>query len=104
MFVLPGTVFALVMVNASVTVTKSRSGRTRITGFAPVIRDARELATFGRKHLSKPVSRDFFAKEDHGVYRIFFHFVPVKGRGAVNRRLWSKRLKHVRISRERFKN
>lgn len=27
-----------------------------------VIRDARELVIFGRKHLSKPVSRDFFAR------------------------------------------
>ena len=45
---------------------------------------------FGREQLSKPSSRDFFAKEGNGVYRRFFHFVPVKGRGAVNRRLVKK--------------
>ena len=52
-----------------------------------VIRDARELVIFGRKHLSKPVSRDFFARKTTRA----FHFVPVKRRGAVKRRLWFKK-------------
>ena len=55
-----------------------------------ILRDAHELVMFGREQLSKPSSRDFFAKEGNGVYRRFFHFVPVKGRGAVNRRLVKK--------------
>jgi hypothetical protein len=55
-----------------------------------VIRDARELVMFGREQLSKPSSKDFFAKEGHGVYRRFFHHISVTGRGAVNRRLVKK--------------
>jgi hypothetical protein len=56
----------------------------------PVIRDARELVMFGREQLSKPSSKDFFAKEGNGVYRRFFHHISVKGRGSVNRRLVKK--------------
>jgi hypothetical protein len=41
-----------------------------------VIRDARELVMFGREQLSKPSSKDFFAKEGHGVYRRFFTIFP----------------------------
>ena len=39
-----------------------------------VIRDARELVIFGRTHLSKPVSRDFFSRKTTRA----FHFVPEK--------------------------
>ena len=45
---------------------------------------------FGREQLSKPSSKDFFAKEGNGVYRRYFHHISVKGRGAVNRRLVKK--------------
>ena len=69
-----------------------------------VVRDARKLAIFGRKHLSKPVSRDFLPRKTMACTDFFFQFVPVKGRGAVNRRLWSKRLTPVCISKERLKN
>ena len=55
-----------------------------------VIRNAREFVEFGRAHLSKPSSNDFFSKDGNGVFRLFFHFVPVNGRGAVNRRLVRK--------------
>jgi len=54
------------------------------------IRDAREFVMFGREQLGKPSSKDFFSKDGNGVFRRFFHFVPVKGRGAVNRRLVKK--------------
>lgn len=53
------------------------------------IRNARELVMFGRAHLEKP-SKDFYSKEGAGVFRRFFHFVPVQGRGSVNRRLVQK--------------
>ena len=55
-----------------------------------VIRNARDFVEFGRAHLSKPSSNDFYSKDGNGVFRRFFHFVPVNGRGAVNRRLVRK--------------
>ncbi len=81
MFVLSRTVFALVMVNTSVTEGGSlkaaadaqESQDSPLGDRRNVIRDARELVIFGHKHLSKPASRDFFTKEDHGVYRLFFN-------------------------------
>ena len=35
------------------------------------LRDAHEIVMFGREQLSKPSSRDFFAKEGNCVYRRF---------------------------------
>ena len=64
----------------------------------------KKLVIFGRKHLSKPVSRDFFCQGRPWLVPTFSPIVPVKGRGAVNRRLWSKRLTPVCISKERLKN
>jgi hypothetical protein len=55
-----------------------------------VIRDAREFVLFGRAQLGTPSSRDFFSKGGTGVFRRYFHYVPVNGRGAVNRRLVKK--------------
>ncbi len=48
------------------------------------IRNARELVMFGRQNLGKPKSKDFFQKEGTGVYRRWFHYIPVQGRGAVD--------------------
>ena len=39
---------------------------------------------FGRENLGKPKSNDFFQKDGKGVYRRWFHYIPVQGRGAVD--------------------
>ena len=54
------------------------------------IRDARELVMFGRENLGKPKSKDFFQKDGKGVYRRWFHYIPVQGRGAVDLKLVRK--------------
>ena len=50
-----------------------------------VIRNSAELVRFGRDHMTTP-KRDYYSKRGTGVYRRWTHHIPVRGRGAIQRR------------------
>ena len=50
-----------------------------------VIRNSAQLVQFGRDHMTKP-KKDFYSKRGTGVYRRWTHHIPVRGRGAIQRR------------------
>ena len=50
-----------------------------------VICNSAQLVQFGRDHMTKP-KKDFYSKRGTGVYRRWTHHIPVRGRGAIQRR------------------
>ena len=48
------------------------------------IRTAKELVDFGRAECHEP-AHDFYSKKGGGVYRRFYHHIPMKGSGSISR-------------------
>ena len=60
-----------------------------LTDRRQTIRNSWELVQFGRDKLTMP-SKDFYSKNGKGVLRRFTHHIPMRGSGAIQRRLVRK--------------